>query len=114
MSVYFIGDVHACFHELQDLLNVMEFNPNDDELVLTGDIIGRGPHPLETIEYVRSLGDRAHMVLGNHDLNLLAVIFGHNQPKNRVTPGKIIAIIVTFYFIMIFMSMIFALIFSFG
>ncbi|WP_405350550.1 symmetrical bis(5'-nucleosyl)-tetraphosphatase [Ruminobacter amylophilus] len=83
MSVYFIGDVHACFHELQDLLNVMEFNPNDDELVLTGDIIGRGPHPLETIEYVRSLGDRAHMVLGNHDLNLLAVIFGHNQPKKK-------------------------------
>ena len=39
---------------------------------------------------------------------------GHNQPKNRVTPGKIVAIIVTFYFIMIFMSMIIALIFSFG
>ena len=40
--------------------------------------------------------------------------YGQNRAKNRVTPGKIVAIIITFYFIMIIMSMIFTLIFSFG
>jgi bis(5'-nucleosyl)-tetraphosphatase (symmetrical) len=83
MSVYCIGDVHACLKELRELLNVMEFSPQDDELIFTGDIIGRGPEPLDTIHFIQDLGDRAHMVLGNHDLNLLAVVYGYHEPKKK-------------------------------
>ena len=83
MAVYCVGDVHACCDELKALLNVMDFNPENDELILTGDIIGRGPQPMQTIKFIRSLGDRVHMVLGNHDLNLLAVIYGHHQPRKK-------------------------------
>lgn len=83
MAVYCIGDVHACHDELRALLEVMDFNPENDELIFTGDLIGRGPQPLQTLRFIKNLGERAHTVLGNHDLNLLAVIYGHNQPRKK-------------------------------
>ncbi len=83
MSIYCIGDIHACYDEFRELLKLMEFNPANDELLLTGDIIGRGPKPLETVRYLMKLGDKAHFVLGNHDLNFLAVAKGFNKAKKR-------------------------------
>lgn len=83
MALYFIGDVHACFDELKSLLKAFDFNKKHDELVFTGDLIGRGPQPVETLNFIMSLGPRVHSVLGNHDLNLLAVIYGHAAPRRR-------------------------------
>lgn len=70
---YIVGDVHACFKPLQALLDRVEFDPVLDQLWLTGDLIGRGPQPLETLTFIRQLGNSANSVLGNHDLNAIAV-----------------------------------------
>lgn len=88
MSTYLIGDVHGCYDELVALLQQVEFTPGQDTLWLTGDLVARGPGSLEVLRYVRSLGDSVRMVLGNHDLHLLAVFAGisRNKPKDRVTP----------------------------
>lgn len=88
MSTYLIGDIHGCFDELKILLAQVEFNPALDTLWLTGDLVARGPGSLEVLRLVRSLGDSVHMVLGNHDLHLLAVYAGisRNKPKDRITP----------------------------
>lgn len=88
MSTYLIGDVHGCYDELHSLLQQVAFDPEQDTLWLTGDLVARGPGSLEVLRYVRSLGNAVRMVLGNHDLHLLAVFAGisRNKPKDRLTP----------------------------
>ena len=88
MSTYLIGDVHGCFDELKSLLAQAAFDPERDQLWLTGDLVARGPASLDVLRFVRSLGPAVRMVLGNHDLHLLAVYAGisRNKPKDRITP----------------------------
>lgn len=83
MAIYCIGDVHGCYNELKQLLKLAEFDSKHDELLFTGDIIGRGPKPLQVIQFIRDLGPRAHVVLGNHDLNFIAIARGLNKAKKR-------------------------------
>lgn len=73
MATYIVGDVHGCFDELQALLELAQFDKDNDQLWLTGDLVGRGPKSLQTLRFAKSLGERAKVVLGNHDLHLLAI-----------------------------------------
>lgn len=88
MSTYLIGDIHGCYDELQSLLQQVSFDPQHDTLWLTGDLVARGPASLDVLRYVKSLGSAARIVLGNHDLHLLAVHAGisRNKPKDRLNP----------------------------
>lgn len=81
MATYIVGDIQGCFHGLQRLLNKVEFSPINDHLIAVGDLIGRGPQPLETLNYLHSLGDSFDTVLGNHDLHLLAIYAGVRKAK---------------------------------
>lgn len=76
MSRYVIGDVQGCHRELMALLQRCEFNPECDSVWLVGDLVNRGPESLEVLRWARSLGERCVVVLGNHDLHLLAVAAG--------------------------------------
>lgn len=70
MSTYLIGDVQGCFDELQNLLQLLHFNPQQDTLGFVGDLVNRGPKSLETLRFLKSLPN-CKIVLGNHDLFLL-------------------------------------------
>ncbi|WP_225085818.1 bis(5'-nucleosyl)-tetraphosphatase (symmetrical) ApaH [Pectobacterium colocasium] len=87
MSTYLVGDVHGCLVELKALLAQVSFTPEQDTLWLTGDLVARGPDSLQVLRFVRSLGASVRMVLGNHDLHLLAVYAGisRNKPKDRIS-----------------------------
>lgn len=80
MATYAIGDIQGCFEPFQALLEQIQFDPSKDRLWLTGDLINRGPGSLQTLRYVRALGDRAVTVLGNHECHFLAVAQGHKRP----------------------------------
>ena len=72
MTTYVIGDIQGCFAELQDLLKLINFRPNHDNLWLVGDLVNRGPQSLAVLRFITSL-PKVTCVLGNHDLHLLAL-----------------------------------------
>ena len=90
MTTYVIGDLQGCLSPLRRLLDHINYDPADDALWFVGDLINRGPESLETLRYVKALGDQAISVLGNHDLHLLAVVKGIREASGKDTLQEII------------------------
>lgn len=90
MTDYAIGDIQGCYERLLDVLAKVDFSPSRDRLWVAGDLINRGPSSLETLRYIESLGSSAVVVLGNHDLHLLAVALGGHALKNKDTLSDIL------------------------
>ena len=84
MATYAIGDIQGCYDELQDLLKVIKFSTSD-QLWFAGDLVNRGPKSLETLRFIKDLGPQAIVVLGNHDLHLLAIYFAGAKHKRSDT-----------------------------
>ncbi len=84
----FVGDVHGCASELEDLLTAIDYSAQHHALYFCGDVANRGPRSLDALRMVRDLD--AEMVLGNHDLHLLAFAVGGREPKPRDTMEEII------------------------
>lgn len=91
MAIYAIGDVQGCYTELVNLLAEISFNRDQDKLWLVGDLVNRGPDSLAVLRLVKSLGDAAITVLGNHDLHLLAVAVGAAELHTEDTLADILA-----------------------
>jgi bis(5'-nucleosyl)-tetraphosphatase (symmetrical) len=88
---YVVGDIQGCHAEFSALLELIEFDPAQDQLWIAGDLINRGPASLEVLRYVRSLGESAISVLGNHDFFFLAVAAGAVQPGPEDTLAELLA-----------------------
>lgn len=79
MAVYVIGDVQGCHDELLRLLDRLHYDPAQDLLWFAGDLVNRGPKSLETLRFAHSFGESLISVLGNHDLHLLAAVYGNTS-----------------------------------
>ena len=88
MSVYAIGDVHGCSRTLRALLGILPLDRSSDRLWLVGDLVGHGPDSAGVLSLVRDLGvelgERLVLVLGNHDLRLIAARDGVAVPSEVV------------------------------
>ena len=91
MSSFIIGDLHGCYTELRRLLELVNFNENEDTLICVGDLVNRGPDSLGVLRYLMRL-PRCHIVLGNHDLHLLAL---HHKIIQRSPSHRLRAVIET-------------------
>jgi len=83
MATYAIGDIQGCFDSFRRLLEACRFDPASDRLWLVGDLVNRGPASLETLRFVRELGEAAITVLGNHDLYLIMVAYGAARKRGH-------------------------------
>ncbi len=81
MSTWAIGDLQGCYDVTQRLLERIRFDPAVDRLWFCGDLVNRGGQSIETLRLVHSLREVSHVVLGNHDLSLLAI--GERSPEDQ-------------------------------
>ncbi len=91
MATYAIGDVQGCFEELSELLERIAFDRARDRLWFVGDLVNRGPLSLEVLRFVRALGERAVVVLGNHDLHLVCLAEGTARRRTDDTLDPVLA-----------------------
>ncbi len=86
MAIYAIGDIQGCAESLKALVHGLPFRRRTDRLWFVGDLVNRGPQSAEVIRLIRAAGAQAQVVLGNHDLHLLAVASGARpmQPSDTM------------------------------
>lgn len=91
MATYAIGDVHGCFQTFRRLLRRIAFDPGQDRLWFVGDLVNRGPRSLAMLRWAAEQGDGIVVVLGNHDLHLLALAAGVSETRKRDTLDEVLA-----------------------
>lgn len=68
----YIGDVHGCADELEQIVSDFGYVPGSDILYQTGDIINKGPDTIRALKLVKELGILT--VMGNHEARLLQAL----------------------------------------
>ena len=86
MATWAIGDLQGCYDATQRLLEKLAFDPARDHLWFCGDLVNRGGQSVETLRLVHSLRASSHVVLGNHDLSLIAISQRSEDEQRRVNP----------------------------
>lgn len=86
MAVWAIGDIQGCNDALQQLLAKIDFDVVKDRLWLAGDLVNRGENSLEVLEYLYSIKENVEIVLGNHDITLIAAYYGIKKSNPTIDP----------------------------
>jgi len=89
VATYIMSDLHGCYEEWQNMLQIIQFN-DSDTLYIIGDVLNRGPKPLTLLSEIRK-HPNMHLLLGNHEdwfLSLMDVIdqdnHNYRSPKARM------------------------------
>lgn len=69
MSTYVISDIHGQYDMFMELLDKIKLKESDT-LYILGDILDRGPHPIETLRKLMQMPN-AICIVGNHELMAL-------------------------------------------
>ena len=69
-----IGDIHGNYTRLTQLFDRIDFRPKEDCLIFLGDIVDRGEHSAECLDFLRALREESPAVAvltGNHEAMLV-------------------------------------------
>jgi bis(5'-nucleosyl)-tetraphosphatase (symmetrical) len=84
--IWAVGDIQGCYDPLMRLLEKIDFDPGRDTLWLAGDLVNRGPKSREVLEYLYGIRDSLRIVLGNHDIALMAAWWGIKKSNPTLDP----------------------------
>lgn len=90
MAKYVVGDVQGCDGALQNLLAQVDFSASRDHLYLVGDLVNRGPDSLAVLHRCMAGQGSISVILGNHDLHLLARYYGFRKAGKRDTLDQVL------------------------
>lgn len=91
MTVFAIGDAQGCHQQVLTLVRKIRAASPDPTFIFVGDLVNRGPRSLQTLRYIYRLGNKAKVILGNHDLHLLALAHGIRKLHKSDTLDEILA-----------------------
>lgn len=77
---FFIGDIHGCAKELEELLDLIP-KKEGDEIICVGDLVNKGPLSNDAVTLLRRAGARS--VMGNHDYIIKMI---HDQKTKEIKP----------------------------
>ncbi|MDD2546389.1 MAG: symmetrical bis(5'-nucleosyl)-tetraphosphatase [Burkholderiaceae bacterium] len=90
MALYCIGDIQGCHDALERLLSEIGFSPSRDTAYLLGDLVNRGPGSAAVLRRCMAQDGALQVLLGNHDLHLLAAAHGARKPSRRDTLADVL------------------------
>jgi len=72
MRTITVGDIHGCYYTLMTLLDKINYDPQQDRLIITGDVIDRGRNSYELFNFIINTriiakSDKFIWLLGNHE-----------------------------------------------
>jgi serine/threonine protein phosphatase 1 len=73
-----VGDIHGCFTEFQDLLQVAGLSA-EDEIIAIGDVVDRGPDSPRVLDFFRT-HPNASSLMGNHERKHVRSFHGEIEP----------------------------------
>ncbi|GAB3046104.1 metallophosphoesterase [Virgibacillus ainsalahensis] len=71
MRTFFISDIHGNFCSFKKLIDHVKLNPEEDRLIVGGDMINRGPRSAQVLQWVKEhtnkYPENIHVIIGNHE-----------------------------------------------
>lgn len=90
-SIWAIGDIQGCCCSLEHLLAQPALQQDTNaQFWFAGDLVNRGPDSLGALRLIKSMGDKAKTVLGNHDIHFLAVAAGVRKQGKHDTLDELL------------------------
>ncbi|CEP15248.1 hypothetical protein [Parasitella parasitica] len=84
--IFVMGDIHGCLNEMNQLLDKIQFKPDQDVLILAGDLVFRGQDSIGVIQRARELN--ALCVRGNHDDKVIRLkTYEYQHGKASMSPA---------------------------
>ena len=82
-----IGDIHECFDEFSELLDSINWSPQTHVVILTGDLVDRGPKIKECLQFAMTTPN-LYSLMSNHEWKLFRYLNG--RPVKKHTLAKTI------------------------
>ncbi len=87
---FVIGDLHGCRDMLEEMLSLIPWDSEKDNLIFIGDYIDRGDDSkgvIDTLINLKESSPNIHCLLGNHESLFLEYLLGRNENSFLINGG---------------------------